>query len=209
MGFREWLLPQSILFFNLLERLINIAKKTTALTTKAFSDWGNVKKYARTLKTYENEADTVLSEIYLALDKTFILPFDYEDISRLGSGIDDIIDSAEAAVTLSVVYGIKRPPSSASSLADILDKQVSLLQKAIGLLRKRENFSKISILLSGVHELENEADGRQAQSLAKLYASRNPVKILKEKEIYEFLEAATDKCEMAANVISDIVIKHS
>jgi uncharacterized protein len=157
------------------------------------------------LKTIENRADEMTHTILTKLNQSFITPFDREDIHRLASSLDDVLDYVDAAGERLVVYKISAPPSAASELAGIIVRQCEVLEKAVGLLEK--NSGMLDYLVE-VNRLENQADEIARRAIGKLFEKeKDPISLIKLKELYEVLEMATDKAEEAANVLETVVLK--
>lgn len=209
MGLKEWILPQDKHFFNMLEN-----ESTNVLDgAKAFLDmlknYENIKEKQQKIKDIEHQGDDFVHEIFEELNKTFITPIDHEDISALASAFDDVLDHIDGTATRLVLYEIKKPEENLIKLAEVLVKQTTELNNALSGLRNIKNPKEIEKKCIEVNRLENIADDIYKSSVAQLFKQRDAIEIMKLKEVYERLEFATDKCEDAANVISDIVVKSS
>lgn len=143
------------------------------------------------------------------LNKTFITPIDHEDISALASAFDDVLDYIDGTAARLVLYEIKKPEENMIKLAEVLVTQATELNQALKGLRNIKSPKEIETRCIEVNRLENVADDIYKNSVAQLFKRTDAIEIMKLKEVYERLEFATDKCEDAANVISDIVVKNS
>jgi len=143
--------------------------------------------------------------IITALNQTFITPFDREDIHRLTSSLDDVLDFVNAAGVRLRLYKIKTPPSIAAELAAMIVEQSEELAQGVSLLEKNKLVLEHCV---EVHRLENEADRLSRNAIADLFDNeKDPIHLIKIKELYEVLETATDKAEDAANVLETVALK--
>jgi predicted phosphate transport protein (TIGR00153 family) len=158
------------------------------------------------LQEIEHRGDDMTHDIIRMLNQTFITPFDREDIHALTSSLDDVLDYVNSAATRMKLYRITTPPPAAADLAELIVKQSEELSKAVSLLE--EEHQKVLDHCVVVNQLENEADRVSRQAIAELFEyERDPIQLIKIKELYEVLETATDKAEDAANVLEAVVLK--
>lgn len=169
----------------------------------------NIEKKQQMIKDIEHQGDDFVHEIFEELNKTFITPIDHEDISKLASALDDVLDNIDGSATRFVLYDIQKPEENMIKIAEVLLQQITELKEAISGLRNIKNPKEIEKKCIEVNRLENVADDLYKTSVADLFKRKDAIEIMKLKEVYERLEFATDKCEDAANVISDIVVKNS
>ena len=209
MGFKEWIVPQDRVFYDLLERLGKYTHDITQEFKFLMSHWNNLEIERQKIKAIEHDADAVMHEIFERLNKTFITPLDREDIARLAHSLDEVIDSVYAATNRLVLFDIPGPTPEMMQFTDILELQVKELVGGINSLRKPSTMAK-AILPHAVemHRLENDADRLLYRITAELFKGKDAIHIMKYKELYEFLEYATDSCEDVANVLQDVVRKH-
>src|SRR5579885_2592972 len=157
------------------------------------------------IKESEHRGDDMTHEILTKLNQTFITPFDREDIHKLASSLDDVLDFVHAAGERLVMYKITEFTPSAPQLADVIVRQGEQLCKAVSHLEKKNNVLQYCV---EINRLENEADRIASVALGQLFeAETDPIALIKKKELYEVLETATDKAEDAANVIESVVVK--
>ena len=158
------------------------------------------------LQEIEHRGDDMTHDIIRMLNQTFITPFDREDIHALTSSLDDVLDYVNSAATRMKLYRITTPPPAAADLAELIVKQSEELSKAVSLLE--EEHQKVLDHCVVVNQLENEADRVSRQAIAELFEyEKDPIQLIKIKELYEVLETATDKAEDAANVLEAVVLK--
>ena len=165
---------------------------------------------ARRVKQIEHECDEITHAVVSALHKTFITPIDRNDIYRLITKMDDIMDLVEAAAERIALYEMGKMTTEAGDLARCLLASAEHVAKAVAAFR---DLGKPSVILGHcieINRLENAADGMLRGALAKLFREeKDPISVIKWKEIYETLEAATDRCEDVANVIEGVVLENS
>ena len=162
---------------------------------------------AKKLKDLEHEGDKITHEIVKKLNQTFITPIDREDIYSLTSALDDVLDLIEAAADRMVLYRIASPTPEARELSNIIYESSQEIEKAIVLLRGLDEVYYQHCV--EINRLENAADRITRDAIARLFQGEySPYEVIKWKEIYETLEAATDKCEDVANIIEAVILKH-
>lgn len=158
----------------------------------------------------EHIGDNVTHKIFGELNATFVTPFDREDIHLLASALDDITDFIDGSASRFVLYKVQTCPDSIMELARILHSQSVELQRGVALLRDFRKSDELEQVLRKINEYENEADAVFEKAIARLFEEeRDPINLIKLKEIYVGLETATDKCEDAANVLETFLVKHA
>jgi len=157
------------------------------------------------LQEVEHRGDEMTHDIIRMLNQTFITPFDREDIHRLSSSLDDVLDFVNAAAVRMTLYRIINPPPAAADLATLIVTQAEELSKAVAVLQENQ---KVLDHCVEVNRLENEADRVSRKAIAELFEhEKDPIQLIKLKELYEVLETATDKAEDAANVLEAVALK--
>lgn len=209
MGLKEWIIPQDKHFFNMLENESRNVLDGSKAFLEMLTNYDDIKEKQQKIKSIEHQGDDFVHEIFEELNKTFITPIDHEDISSLASAFDDVLDYVDGTATRFVLYEIKVPEENMIKLAEVIVKQTTELNLALCGLRNIRNPAEIEKRCIEVNRLENVADDVYKNSVAQLFKRKDAIEIMKLKEIYERLELATDTCEDAANVISDIVVKNS
>jgi uncharacterized protein len=158
----------------------------------------------------ENVGDDITHEIYIALEKTFITPFDREDVHALASAIDDIADNIQGAAARTRLYHIASFPAPTIDIVKVLQDQIAVLATAVPLLMDLKQRKRITELLVKIHSLENAADRIFNSAIEQLFLKqKNAVELIKMKELLAVLETATDSCEDVADIMESIVIKYS
>ncbi|MBI4427745.1 MAG: DUF47 domain-containing protein [Ignavibacteriales bacterium] len=206
------LLPHEDKFFPLLEESAqNIVRASEVLKKLSLSKNSRERERLITqIKELEHRGDDVTHEIFSELNSTFVTEFDREDIYKLTSSLDDILDHIDGSAGRFTLYKVKKCPPQMVELIDILAKSIVELQTGIKLLRNPHKTDGLQTVFQRVHQFENDADSVFEQAVADLFEKvKNPIDVIKLKEIYVGLETATDKCEDAANVLEGILIKHA
>jgi predicted phosphate transport protein (TIGR00153 family) len=203
------LLPRETSFFDYFDRHIALTVTGASELVELVSRGGDLTARAVRIKEIEHETDVITHQCVEALHKTFITPLDRNEIHRLISRMDDVMDFIDGAAGRMLLYEITEMTPEARELAAILSRSTIELQHAVNGLRKMRNVPLIRQKCIVVNQLENDADVVLRAALAKLFKTeRDPVRIIKWKEIYEIMEGATDRCEDVANTIEGVVLEH-
>lgn len=202
------IIPSDQEFFLLFEKASQNIQDGAEILKSLLDSFDGVKEKARAIEEIEHKGDTITHDVVRKLNTTFITPIEREDILALASSLDDIIDLIHAAATRITLYKITEPTPQAKELGFLILKSVRELNRGISYMGKK---------MDGVYEhcvevnsLENEADRVCRDAIAYLFEhEKDPITILKWKEIYETLETATDRCEDAANVLEGVALKNA
>ncbi len=199
------LLPRETKFFDLFAELSTSLCKGATLLRSILEDPHDLERRVEELQAIEHEGDKATKAIIMKLNQSFITPFDREDIHRLASSLDDVLDFMNTAAQRLVMYKITAPPAAAAELAGIIVLQTEELARGVSLLEKN---GRVLSHCDEVNRLEDEADKVSRRAIALLFErEKDPIELLKMKELYEELEFATDKAEDAANVLEAVVLK--
>ena len=162
---------------------------------------------AEEIKEVEHKCDFLTHDIIQRLNRTFVTPLDREDIHALARSLDDVMDAIDASATILKLYHIDSVRPGARELARLVRDSTEQLVKATQALEKRKGVAECAV---EINRLENEADRAHQAAVQALFADeRDAVVIIKWKEIFDFLEQATDRCEDVANVLEGVVVKHA
>jgi predicted phosphate transport protein (TIGR00153 family) len=199
------LIPRESKFFRMFSEVSQNLTQGTRLLHDILKNPANMEPRLDQLQAIEHRGDEMTHGIITALNQTFITPFDREDIHRLTSSLDDVLDFVNAAGVRLRLYKIKTPPSIAAELAAMIVEQSEELAQGVSLLEKNKLVLEHCV---EVHRLENEADRLSRKAIADLFDNeKDPIQLIKIKELYEVLETATDKAEDAANVLEAVALK--
>ncbi len=209
MGIKEWIVPQDRIFFDLFKNLAAIVRSgADHMVETAIGQQDIHLKYVQ-MKEIEHTADDIAHSIFELLNRTFIPPFEPEEISRLTKSLDDIIDYLTDTMQHMHTYSINKPDIHMVEMAEIIQRSTKELEAAISDIIDIKRPQKILEHCIEVNRLENEVDDILERAITDLFKTDDPLRIIKFKDIYEDLERASDRCEDAAHVIADITIKHS
>ena len=185
-----------------------LQEATKVLTEMMDGGAEGIKIGAARLERLEHDADVLTHDILIALDKSFITPIDREDIHQLTVALDDCMDYMEAVTERMILYGLTEITPPMRGLVDVLVKQVGELNKVIPVIEALK-YEKIIPHCLEINRLENIGDRIAREAVAELFkGDRNPLEVMKWRDIYENLETATDMCEHVAGIIEGIVLKH-
>ncbi len=203
------MVPQDKVFFDLFDRMAQTVISAADLLVEFIENFENVKEQCHRMKQIEHRGDEITHEIYEQLNRTFITPLEPEEISRLASALDDILDYIDGTAQQMYSYGITETDDQMIELAKLIQLSVVEIEKAVNGIRSIKNPSLIEERCIEVNRLENVADNVLGHAIMDLFKTEDAITIIKLKDIYGNLEMATDKCEDVANVLSDIAIRHS
>ena len=202
------IIPRDEAFFAMFEKASQNALDGALVLKDLLDHFDDVKEKARQIEEIEHKGDILTHEIVKKLNTTFITPIDREDILALTSSIDDVIDLIHAAATRIMLYKIAEPTPQAKELGFLILKSTRELHR--GITRLSTEMDEVFEHCVEVNSLENEADRVCRDAIAQLFdQEKDPIYILKWKEIYETLESATDRCEDAANVLEGVALKNA
>jgi hypothetical protein len=159
------------------------------------------------IKDIEHSCDECTRAIIDRLNRTFITPLDREDIHALAGSLDDVMDAIDAAAAVIRLYKITRVRNGAKRLVEIVSDSMDLIAQALAVLERRDGVLEIA---ARVKQLEHEADRVHQDAIVELFDQEtDPIAVIKWKEIFDFLEEATDRCEDVANLLEGVIVKHA
>jgi predicted phosphate transport protein (TIGR00153 family) len=201
------LIPREIAFFEMFRKAAHNMIEGSRLLKDMMEDFRNPVEQARRIKDIEHIGDGITHDIALKLNQTFITPLDREDIHGLASVLDDILDLVEAVADRFVVFKVAKPTETAIKLANILYQSAVAVGAGIDQLGKPHAHLKEYCIQ--VNSFENEADRITRDAISGLFEDeKDPITVIKWKEIYENFEEGTDRCEDVANILERIALKH-
>lgn len=204
------LLPRQTNFFDHFEKLAAFSVEGARALSELSKDRADFDAIAARIKDLEHDADDVTHTCMETLHKTFITPIDRNDIHRLASKLDDIMDLIDGAARQMSLFEVTSLPEAAREATTVLVLATEAVERAVKGLRSMKNATTILGECVRINELENQADRIKASSVAHLFREEsNAIVVLKWHEIYQALENVTDACEDVANVIEGIVLEHA
>ncbi|MGD0694279.1 MAG: DUF47 family protein [Terriglobia bacterium] len=199
------LIPKDEKFFDLFHEQAENIHRAAQMLVDLFDNFRDVERTVSEIKFIEHKGDQITHSLMMKLNKTFITPFDREDIHALGSALDDVLDLVDAAASRITIYKVKQITPGAQQLSKVILHGTEIIVKAIAQLNHPQNMLEYCEQLT---LLEEEADRIKGECIARLFEdSTEPIEVIKWKEIYEVLEATTDKCEDVADVLEAVVLK--
>jgi hypothetical protein len=196
-------------FFEFFDKVTaNISKAATMLVA-IMEHFTNLDNWAKEVHELEEDGDMLTHDIIKRLNKTFITPIDREDIHALASTLDDIIDGIWGTAERLAVFKLKESTVEAVSMSKGLLTTVELVQQAMKKL-KEKNYAQMQEYCIEINKMENKLDREFRDALGRLFSEvKDPILVIKWKEIYEHLEDASDKCEDVADILESIAIKNA
>ena len=199
------LLPKEDKYFEMFNIMAAQITECALLLQKLFSDFDKRAAYAEKIKDVEHNCDLITHDIVKKLNQTFITPIDREDIHALSSALDDVLDLVDTVASRLVTYKVREVTPGARQLAMVVLHGAEIMHKAVSELGKPENILEYCSQLT---QLEKQADRIKTECVGRLFEhSGDPIEIIKWKELYEVLEATTDKLEDVADVLESVVVK--
>lgn len=208
----KWFMPKEERFHELLakdtQNLVQAARLFGEVAASTNLEERRAKKDQ--LKAIEHEGDLITREVFEALNSTFITPLDREDISMIAGNLDDILDYMESVAHNLVLFELQDSPEPLRQFARILGTLVEQIDTVTKEIWDLSNAKTINAHIIRISELENEADTLYSTVIADLFKSgKNPIEILKWKEVYDGLENACDECRDYTHAIGNIVVKNA
>jgi uncharacterized protein len=207
------LMPREGRFFTLFDQHASfVVQGSVALVEllKNFDDNGNRANRVARILELEHSADRVTRETVSLLHQTFVTPLDRDDIHRLISRMDDVLDLIQDVTEALQLYDIQRLTPEALQLAELLNQCCSCMQEAVQRLATLKDSARILKLCNDIDSLESQADTVMRTAISKLFREESDVKqLIKLETVYQLLEAATDQCEDVANIIEGVVLEHA
>jgi predicted phosphate transport protein (TIGR00153 family) len=208
------LIPREVQFFDLLEQQSQTVVRGAKLLQECLESKGSLDDLylaSKRIHDVEHEGDELVHRLMERLNKSFITPLDREDIYELTSRLDDVLDYVDAVAKRLVTFKIATVTPHAIELGRIIVRGAEETAIGVALLRDLSKADAIIRQCAKINQLENDADQVMRDALNDLFdgGAREPVEIIKWKDLYEHLEVATDKCEDVANILETVLVKYT
>ncbi len=206
-------MPREGRFFDLFNRHaeeIIAGSEALAQLMRQYSDVASRRTYIDRIDLVEKNADRITHETVALLHKTFVTPFDRDDIHKLISNMDDILDLIQDVAESAMLYDLQRITPEAQQLSELNEMCCKRVQMAVRMLPSMDNAEAILRLCREIDQLESDADRVMRAGMSKLFRDESDVRqLIKLKQIYELLEAVSDKCEDVANLLEGVVLENA
>ena len=209
MGLKSLIVPKDKIFFALFEEQAETVCKAAEMLVNIFSDYTDIEDKYRKMKEIEHQGDAIAHRAYDELNRTFITPFEPEEIARLVTALDDVVDYIDDCVRMLLIYEVKKTDQFMIEFAKCIRQSAEEIKTGISGLRTLKDTDTIKGCCIEINRLENVADEILSNAIRNLFKSSDAIEIIKLKDIYENLEIATDKCEDVSHVFSAIMIRHT
>lgn len=205
------LLPHDDKFFMLFDKLSNaIVEGADTLRSLPSLPKSERESIVKKIQEVEHKADSITHDIFTELNSTFVTPLDREDIYKLASALDDVIDLIDGSANRFHLYKIKKNSADIQRLTEIIYQSAVEIQRGVQLISDTRRADELRKILQKINQFENDADTIFDQAIAELFDREDDaIELIKTKEVLVSLETATDKCEDVANVLESIMIKNA
>ena len=203
-------LPKEDKFFNLFDKQAENIVRAAEFYRKLAEDGAFTPENVRKMHEFEHYGDELTHTTINTLNETFITPFDREDILALANRLDDIMDNLYLLANHFYLYKISKPTEYSKKLAATLEQTTKALQKALATVRHKTRMTDTLRQCVEINRLENESDVLHDEAISYLFEhEKDPIMVIKQKELYEIAESTTDYCEHVANMVESILVKNN
>jgi hypothetical protein len=200
------LIPRDRQFYELFNEIAGRVVASATVLNELFHDPSQISRYVAEIKVIEHEADVLTRDVIVRIDKSFVTPFDREDIYLLASRLDDVIDLLDGTARRAEMFHIHEVREPAKQLTAVLMRAAASIASAVAEMRRPNLVLKRSL---EIKQLEEEADAIYHDAVGGLFTgSADPLEVIKWKELYDTLERAIDQCEDVSNVLESISLKN-
>lgn len=205
----RWFLPKEEHFYDFLERQAVAAHEGATALAMFKNDAVSADTVAKNVQVAEHQGDAIVHELEEALAKTFVTPIDREDLQKLSSQLDDVLDLTNGAARGAVLFGVTRPTAAMITLMDKLVACTVVLKDALPKLRKHA-YPELTTASRELRKIEKEADATYREAVRGLFGSEgiDARVLLREKQVLDDLEKAIDRCEYVADTLANLAVKH-
>lgn len=204
------LIPKEKKFAALFEQSAHNAVRIAQQLRDMVYTWENLEERLGIISDLEHQGDAITHQIMAQLHRSFITPFDREDIALLANSLDDVTDFIQSSADIMILYKAGRPTDKARELSDIVVQVVSEVEKAVAEIRDHIDRDRLLRRCVEINRLENVGDDVFRSAIAELFAGPTDIAyLIKWREIYEHMETAIDRCEDVANTLEGVALKYA
>lgn len=208
----RWLLPREDHFYDFLERQAKAAHEGAKALSKFATNGTSAKQAREAVQKIEHEGDSIVHEMEEALAKTFVTPIDREDLQKLSSELDTVLDLTNGAIRACVMLGVEKPTEAMKQLIEIIVRCTAKIDEAIPKLRKHQ-YGEIVAVARELRSIEKEADVVYREAISALFGkddrgASDARVLIREKTVLEDLENAIDQCDSIADTLANLAVKH-
>ena len=208
--FKFSLTPRDRKFAVLFEQSAHNAVKIANQLKDMICTWENIEERLGIITDLEHEGDATTHQIMAQLHRSFITPFDREDIALLAHSLDEITDYVHSSADMMILYKVGQPTARAREMADIIVQAAAEVEKAVSEVHDHIDRERLLKRCMEINRLENDGDSIYRSALAELFSdSADTSSLIKWREIYEHMETAIDRCEDVANVLEGVALKYA
>ena len=201
------LIPRDEQFFDMFGEIARRLSTAAKLLDKLFTEPDRLNEHVAAIKKVEHEADVITHDVIVRINRSFVTPFDREDIHELASNLDNVIDLIDGTARRAVMFRVSTLREPAKQLADVIVRAGAALEEAVVAIKKPKIVIEKGQL---VKELEEEGDAIYHEAVGSLFdGGEDPIEVMKWKEIYDTLERTLDQCEDVANTLESIALKNA
>jgi predicted phosphate transport protein (TIGR00153 family) len=203
------LIPREDKFYRLFEQAAANVWRGAQMLNDLLTNFTDVATKVKLIQAAEHEGDTLTHEIFEQLNRSFVTPLDREDIAAIAHALDDVLDYIEASADAFQLYDIDEPTSAAIELGTLISQAAEQVHKAILAMRHRKQAAQIREAVVEINRIENLADQVYRGAMSSLFRQADPVRMIKWKQVYDYLEQATDLCEDVGDVLQGVLLKNA
>ncbi len=207
-GWLTWVRNNDKAILTVLEEQAATLVKASSTLMELVSNYDNMLEKNSIIRELEHQGDKITHKLFTIIDKTFVTPLDREDISKLTSAIDEVLDHVDGFSERLILFKINKPSKYIQELAIALNSAANEINYAVGSIRKIKNSENLLEPCRKISEFEHDGDRIYRKAIAELFETSDPIEIIKLKELYETLEKALDCCADVADIIEDIALKY-
>jgi predicted phosphate transport protein (TIGR00153 family) len=201
------LIPKDEGFFDLFDALAERLTRSATLLNDLFTEPTRLDFFAGQIKELEHQADEVTHEIMMRLDRSFVTPLDREDIHKLATQLDNVVDLMDGTARRAQMFHLADRREPAKALTSVLMRATDLIKEAVHKVRQPQEMARIA---REIKKIEEEGDALYSSAVGALFeGTPNALEVIKWKELYDNIEHAIDECEDVLNVLESVSIKNS